>query len=146
MRTERSSSRYLGIAVAVLAMVPVVGMQVGCATRQAMHSGSGVPASQGTVTATKGDNGNTKLTVRVKHLAPPSRVESDAMAYVVWVQPANGASQNVGTLTLDDQLEGKLDTVTPHNRFLVTVTPEPNMLAAEPTNEPVLRFNVESVK
>jgi hypothetical protein len=109
-----------------------------------MHSGYGVPASEGTVNATEGDNGNTNLEIRVKHLAQPSQVASDATVYVVWVQPRNAPRQNVGALVLNDNLEGQLDTVTPHIQFTVSVTPEPSGHVEEPTHQPV--FTAEVVR
>jgi hypothetical protein len=131
-------------AVAVLA-----GTTLGCGmfgsgkSEQTMTSSSDSPAAQGTVRATAGDNGNTALRVRVKHLAPPSKMVSDATVYVVWIQPGDAAIQNVGAMTLDDDLEGRLDTVTPHSRFTVTVTPEPGARGSQPTNEPVFTSDVE---
>jgi hypothetical protein len=108
-----------------------------------MVSAAGVPASQGTVSATKGDNGNTHLSLKVKHLAPPSKVSPDAAVYVVWLQPRNGEVQNIGALTLNDNLEGSLVTVTPHRRFRITVTPEAGGQVALPTHEPVFTSDIE---
>lgn len=110
---------------------------------QTMQSAAKVPASQGTIKATVGDNDNTKVSIRVKHLAPPSKIASDATIYVVWLQPRNGAKQNIGALVLNDNLEGSLDTVTPHRRFLITVTPEPGGRVSEPTHEPVFTADIE---
>ncbi len=134
-------------------VVTLVGAQIGCQKMafwrykpQEMHSASGVPASEGTVRATTGENGNTRVSIRVKHLAPPSKVASGSTVYVVWFRPVDGDSQNVGALVLNKYLEGSLDTVTPHQRFLVSITPEPNGQAASPTNEPVFTYQVESNK
>jgi hypothetical protein len=143
MRSRTAIVRRVVLAVAMSAVVALAGMQLGCARSQAMHSGSGVPASEGTVTATVGDNGNTNVSVRVKHLAPPANVEPDATVYVVWIQAENASKQSVGALVPDDDLEGRLDTVTPHQRFLVSVTPEPNGHVAYPTHAPVFTSNVE---
>lgn len=133
--------------VALAAALPVaaafIGLHLGCAKPQAMVSASEVPASQGTVKATVGENGNTKLSIQVKHLAPPSKIDADATVYVVWLQPRNAAKQNIGALVLNDNLEGKLETVTPHSRFTLTVTPEPNGRVAEPNHEPVFTAEVE---
>jgi hypothetical protein len=134
--------RVLLVAAAVPA-VAAVGAQTACTKPQAMHSGQGVPASQGTVRATSGDHGNTKLTVRVKHLAPPWKMAPEATLYVVWVHPPDAASQNVGALTVDDNLEGRLDTVTPHRRFGLSVTPEASGQAAVPSREPVFTTTVD---
>src|SRR5688572_19057738 len=89
------------------------GLFGGGARTQTMTSGSGVPAAEGTVRSSEGDNGNTNVAVRVNHLAPASKVASDATVYVVWIQARNGTVQNVGALRLDDDLEGTLETMTP---------------------------------
>jgi hypothetical protein len=121
----------------------MAGMQLGCAKNQAMRSSDDSPASQGTVRATEGDNGNTKLNISVKHLAPPSKMATDATVYIVWIEPRNGAKQSVGALSLNDNLEGSLDTVTPHRSFAVSVTPEPNAAVEYPTHDPVFTSDVE---
>jgi hypothetical protein len=113
---------------------------------QEMHSTSTDSASEGTVRVSEGDNGNTKVSVRVKHLAPPSKLAADATVYVVWIQPSKGDKQNVGALTLNKDLEGSLDTLTPQHRFKVFVTPEPSGQVGHPTHEPVFTYNVESNK
>lgn len=144
MSTHKSIVRtFVLAAVLPAALVVLGGMQSGCSSTQTMRSASGVPASQGTVDATEGDNGNTKLAVRVKHLADPSRVASGATVYVVWVRPVGAAMQNVGALTLNSNLEGSLDTVTSQSRFQVSVTPEASRTAEYPTHAPVFTADVD---
>lgn len=143
MRTRTSIVRGFVLAVALPAVVALSGMQSGCSSPQKMRSASGVPASEGTVDATVGDNGNTNLAVRVKHLAAPSRMASEATVYVVWVQPPNANMQNVGALTLNDNLEGSLDTVTPQSRFWLSVTPEASGTAERPTHTAVFTAEVD---
>ncbi|MBK7396167.1 MAG: hypothetical protein IPJ34_07665 [Myxococcales bacterium] len=116
-----------------------------CTQAQPMTPASTVPASQGTVTATAADNGNTKVAVKVKHLAQPSKVQPDAAIYLVWIQPPNGPVQSVGALTLDSDLQGTLETVTPHRRFQLTVTPEANQQVAAPSHAAVFSADVDRV-
>jgi hypothetical protein len=116
---------------------------MGCDKPQEMVSGPGVPASQGTVKISKTENGNTKLELHVKHLAPPFKVAPDATVYVVWLQPKDGAKLNIGALVLKDDLEGKLETVTPHRHFQISVTPEAGGHVNAPMHEPVLTAAVE---
>jgi hypothetical protein len=134
-------------------LTALVGAQFACekvmfwrSKPQEMHSGEGVLASEGTVRVSDGDNGNSKVAIRVKHLAPPSKVSADSTVYVVWIQPREGDRQNVGALALNKDLEGSLDTLTPHRRFKVSVTPEPTGQVAEPSHEPVFTYDVESNK
>jgi hypothetical protein len=131
------------LALALTTIVALAGMQLGCAANQLMHSAASVPASQGEVAATSGDNGNTDLTVRVAHLALPWKVTEGTTVYVVWIQAPNAAWQSVGALTLDDDLAGLLETVTPHRRFLVMVTPELSARVPQPTNDAVLSAEVD---
>jgi hypothetical protein len=102
-----------------------------------------VPASQGTVQASEAANGNTAVDVRVKHLAPASKLASDATVYVVWFQPLNAKAQNVGALSLNEDLEGRLETLTPHHRFKLLVTPEPSGLVAVPSHDAVFTAEVD---
>ncbi len=128
-------------AFALTAALVVAGCGAASAT-QPMQASEANITGEGTVQATLGDNGNTTLQVRVKHLAQPSRVAEDASTYVVWIQPHNADIQNVGALRIDDDLIGKLDTKTPHRAFLLTVTPEPNGLMAHPTHKAVFSSDV----
>jgi hypothetical protein len=139
----------VGMTAAAAAVAALVGAQAGCGMfgggdkEQTMHASSSSPAAQGTVKTSVADNGNTALSVRVKHLAPPSKMGSDATVYVVWLQPGDAAIQNMGAMTLNDDLEGRLDTVTPHQRFTLSVTPEPGAQGAQPTHEAVFTTSVE---
>lgn len=117
---------------------------MGCVTApQPMEASKTSPAAEGTVKAVEGDSGNTVVTIRVKHLAPPSRMARDATVYVVWVQPVNMHPQNVGVLGLDADLEGTMKTLTPHRRFRLLITPEPNGQVEMPSHEAVFISEVE---
>lgn len=147
--TRQTATRMARVGMtAAAAILALAATQVGCMfgggdKEQTMHASSSSPAAQGTVKTSVGDNGNTVLSVRVKHLAPPSKIKSDATVYVVWIRPGDAAIQNVGALTLNDDLEGQLDTVTPHHRFTVSVTPEPGAQGAQPTHDAVFTTRVE---
>lgn len=140
--TLRSTSSLLHVPF--LSLCTAAGLALAsCATApQSMRAGIGTPASEGTVEAVEADNGNTRVTVRVKHLAPASRLHMEATVYVVWIQPRNGTPQNVGAMDLDSNLEGTLQTVTPHRAFQLFVTPEPAGVVERPTREPVFTTDV----
>ncbi len=61
----------------------------------------------------------------------------------MWVQPRGGPPQNVGAMTLTENLEGSMETTTPHHRFTVLVTAEPGPQASQPTSAPVFTSEVE---
>jgi hypothetical protein len=126
--------------VVLPSVAALVGLQSGCAKPQTILSN---PGSQGTVQAKGDGNGNTSLSLRVQHLAPPSQAAADATVYVVWIQAHGAAKHNIGALSLNDKREGSLDTVTPHRRFLLVVTPEPGGQVEQPTHEPVFTTQVE---
>ena len=143
MKTKPAVLRRIALAVFVPGILAIASVPIGCDTTRPMLSNAEIPAGQGTVTVGAADNGNTDVNVRVKHLAPPSKLDPEAKIYVVWIQPSNGAKQNVGALALNDNLEGSLDTVTPHRRFLLTVTPEPGGRVGAPSHTPIFTSWVE---
>lgn len=113
--------------------------------KQTMNTSPENTSGQGTVQATLGDNGNTNVEIRVKHLSPPAKVEADASVYVVWIRPHNAEIQNVGALQLDEDLIGKLNTTTPHRAFTLSITPEPSARMALPTHRAVFTSEVNRV-
>lgn len=104
---------------------------------------SAAPAAEGSAVVTSGPNGNSRLVVTVRHLAPPERIAPGSTAYVVWVTPlGDGAAQNVGALRLDSNLTGTLDTVTPLHDFVMTVGVEADPTAQKPTSTPVITSTI----
>ncbi|MGC4116803.1 MAG: hypothetical protein QM765_20035 [Myxococcales bacterium] len=102
----------------------------------------GLPG-KGVVNAQPGDNGNTKLSVAVEDLGPADRVEPGASVFVVWATPSQGgAPQNLGAIHVDNNLNGKLETVTPLQSFQLFVTAEPAGAITAPTGTPILETTV----
>lgn len=143
IRTVVSRVPFHVIVVASLGILPFT--HAGCAAnapQQPMLSSSENTSGVGTVQVKAGDNGNTQVEVRVKHLSSPSKVAADATVYVVWIQPRNAEIQNVGALQVDDDLVGKLNTTSPHRVFTLSVTPEPGPRMATPTHTAVFTTEV----
>lgn len=136
------SNPVLVIAASGLFALAGCGLFGGSEAKQPMKASAENTSGQGTVEAKVGDNGNTEVEVRVKHLSPPSKVAADASVYVVWIQPRNAAIQNVGALEVDEDLVGMLVTTTPHTAFTLTVTPEPSARMAKPSHGPVFTSEV----
>lgn len=112
-----------------------------------MLASSRVPAAEGRVNVKEGDNGNVKLAVEVKHMAPPERVATGASSYVVWLKPLatgneNEAPQNLGALAVNKDQEGELDTTTPYRQFDLFVTAEPQPNSTAPTGEQLLSTTI----
>ena len=137
-----TTKRALGLAL--VAGLTTAGCMMGPQkTAQPLKSSPSMPGAEGVVTATKGANGNTTLVIRVKHLAPASKVAGDATVYVVWVEPVGGSPQNVGVLAVDSDLQGTLTTITPHSSFRVLITPEPSGQMDSPSHDEVFSSDVE---
>lgn len=98
-----------------------------------MTPGREDPAAHGTVAVKTGHNGNTEVNITTKALAQPSALTPPENTYVVWFQPNGQDPENAGALKVDNNLKGKLDTVTPHRRFKVFITAEkePNLKKPE---------------
>ena len=126
--------------MAVLVGVGVLA-QVGCGpSTWHLTAGPQTAAAQGRVTATAGPNNNTRLEIKVKHLASPHKVTPGATVYVVWVRGINESDlpQNVGALRLDKELTGMLDTTTPLRSFDLLITAEVSSTANKPASDSVL--------
>jgi hypothetical protein len=98
-----------------------------------------VPAAQGQVQTNVDRNGNTTIDVQVKHLADPGAISPGANGYVAWVLPTGTeAYQNIGTLKVNKNLDGRLSTSVPYKSFRLIITPESNTMAQRPTGATVL--------
>ena len=133
VRSEPMRVVLLALALTVVACGP---------TKYPLTSNSHAPAAGGVVKVSSGDNNNSRITVEVHPLAPADKVHSGATTYVVWVAAPGAAPQNVGALTLDGDLNGTLETVTPLKDFAVFVTPESAPAIASPTGPRVLEAAV----
>lgn len=129
--------------VVVAAMIFGAACMTDMGVEHPLQASANLPASEGVALVSEGPNGNTALRVKVKHLAMPHKVADGAEVYVVWVTPHDGGRpQNVGILTVDKELEGTLNTVTPLKKFKVTVTPEMSGEVQTPTNEFVFSTDI----
>jgi hypothetical protein len=112
-----------------------------------MQASPRVPSAQGAVSVQNADNGNYKVALNVKHMAPPDKVATGASSYVVWLRPLATDSktqppQNVGALAVNQDLEGNLTTITPYRQFDLFVTAEPVPNSTSPTGEQLLTTTV----
>lgn len=103
-----------------------------------------IPAAESTVTVDTNRNGNTAFDLTVKHLAQPQRVDPNATVYVVWARgnESSQASQNMGALKVDDNLNGSYSGVTAMREFELFVTAEPSSAASSPTGRTLVHGNV----
>jgi hypothetical protein len=113
-----------------------------------LATSSKLPASQGLIETADGGNGNVRVRVSVKHLAPPEKVVSGASTYVVWVKPLaeDGSPQNLGAIRPDAEMVGTFESTTPLTSFDVFITAEPSPTAQTPTGEKMLWGRVDTTK
>lgn len=119
----------------------------GCGHLVTFSGSRAAPGARAEAKVTRGENGNSRITLKVEHLAPPQEVANGATAYVVWVQNTDhvAPAQNVGELRVDADLEGELVTVTTLTAFDLTVTPETSAQVAQPAGQPILSARIERI-
>ena len=104
-----------------------------------MNASPVIPAAEGSVKFGKARNDNTSVSLSVKHLAHPKKLSPPANNYIVWLRPGkDAAAQNIGALTVDKKLTGKLDTVTALHSFDLFITAEASGQVQTPTGSPLL--------
>ena len=107
-----------------------------------LQASEDVQSAAGKVKVGTEKDGNTKVKVEVERLAQAATVHEDTTAYVVWLRPDGGQPQNVGVLTVDKNLKGKLETKTPFKQFQLIVTAEASANAMLPSGPPVMNAHI----
>jgi hypothetical protein len=108
-----------------------------------MTPSAGVPAAEGSVNVQKSkDNGNTKLDIKVRHLAKPASLTPSEGNYVVWVRPNGEPATSQGEIRVDNDLNGELKAVTASKDFDLLITAEQSGTANSPTGVEVLHAHV----
>ena len=85
---------------------------------------SNVPAATGSVSVKQGDNGNTQLDIKVRHLAEPSKLTPPAGVDIARVRTSDQVTHKIGASRLDSGLNGELKGVTTVNSADLLITPE----------------------
>lgn len=127
----------------LLLIAPLLFIWPWSAKEYHMTAGSNVPAASGTVTAQKDkDNGNTRLELKVNHLANPSSLTPPASVYLVWVRPSGTDAVKQGAIGVDKNLKGELKVVTLSKDFDLLVTAEQSATVTVPSNVEVLHTHI----
>lgn len=132
------SVQFLSLAAIVLLSA--------CAGPYVLESSPDLLSAQGALRVKSTKNGNSKLKFEVKHLAQPEKVSSSAKTFVVWAVPQNSpgvAAQNLGAFQVDSDLEGSIETMTPHHDFEFFVTAEPKGDVGVPTGRKLMWTSVK---
>jgi hypothetical protein len=124
-----------GLAAAVLC----AGLLPGCAARGGHLKGSALAgAADGFVRFTLTPADNLLISLSIKHLPDPEKLDPPAWAYVAWIRTSGGPPLNLGPLNLGKDLNGELKTVTELREFELFVTAEPTAFVERPSGEPLL--------
>jgi hypothetical protein len=128
---------------ALLVMVSLLALWPWASSKEyPMRASSSVPAAAGIVKVQRDKDNNTKLDIRVWHLANPSRLTPPANAYIVWVRPREGAAVKQGAIRVDKDQKGEVKLVTVAKDFEVFITAEQSESADIPSDFQVLRADV----
>ncbi len=130
-------------ALLLYAAAVVVFVSAAEARKYPMTAASIVPSATGQIDTGKDQNGNTKVDLKVEHLANPANLSPAQTTYIVWFQERGGEPQNKGLLTVGKDLKGEFETVTPSKNFDVFVTGETDPMVRTPTGPEVLRATVQ---
>lgn len=110
-----------------------------------MTSAVGVPGASGIVKVQKNrDNGNTKVDIKVNHLARPSSLTPSANDYLVWIRPNSGEAFKQGAIGVDKNLSGELKLETVSKDFDVFITAEQSNSVTFPSSVEVLSAHVST--
>lgn len=126
----------------ILALISALLLTIGCARKLRLNPAPVVPAAEATAKVSSDSNGNTKIQLKVEHLAKPESLRPPASAYVVWFQPLGEAAQNQGVLEVSDDLKGEFTGVTPYRVVDLFVTAEADRRAASPSGTRILQQQV----
>jgi hypothetical protein len=88
-------------------------------------------------------NGNTKVELKVEHLAAPDNLTPPKAAYVVWFQERGTEPLNQGLLKPGGNLKATFQSVTPMKTFDVLITAESDPNTKSPGGSEVMRASVQ---
>ena len=138
----RSAPRSTSSMVLSAALVLAASLAAACGpTKYAVIGTDLVAGADGAVTAdVKRDQGTTKLTVRVEHLAPPARVKPGKTTFVAWQRKDSQTTWNrIGGLEYDEgNRRGELAATVPETRFELIVTAEDAVSVVSPSPDVVM--------
>jgi hypothetical protein len=116
---------------------------VGSAKKFPLTAAASVPAARGQVDVGRDKNGNTRVELKVEHLATPENLTPPRTAYVVWFQERGGEPLNQGVLKPGKDLKATFRSVTPLKVFDVFVTGESDPNTKLPGEPEVMRASIQ---
>lgn len=123
-------------------LMGVVVLSAACAKKVTFPGSPVVPAAEARAKLESDDNGNTRISLRIKHLAQAKKLHPPQATYVVWLQTPDGRVVNLGQLSIGDNLAGELETVSPFREFRLFVSAEPGPEIWVPSGQTVLATEI----
>lgn len=124
-----------------LSFIATIATVSACSSKVQFQSAPSTLAAQPKVEVRKTSNGNSEITLKIRHLTPPEKVAPGSTTYVVWAratEPEGIAMTNVGALRPNDDLEATFKTVTPFRKLVLSLTAEREQTVSLPTTPAVL--------
>ena len=116
---------------------------IGNAKKFPLTAAPSVPAARGQVDVGQDKNGNTKVELKVEHLATPENLTPPRTAYVVWFKERDAEPMNQGLLKPGKNLKATFRSVTPLKTFDVLVTAESDPNTKSPGGSEIMRASVQ---
>ncbi|MEM7160130.1 MAG: hypothetical protein AAF799_45250 [Myxococcota bacterium] len=112
----------------------------GCASRYKLDAEPPAYAAKAKIKVKVNKTENREMTVRIDHLAPPSRIGPNLRGYVVWIHVPGHGTSKAGLLDYNERRRrGTLKATTPHPKFEVIVTLEDDLSVAQPSERVIVR-------
>jgi hypothetical protein len=113
------------------------------ATKYNLTNTSVAPAARGKAEVSiDKKNGNTKVKIKVKHLASPENLAPPKSEYLVWYQESGNNPESQGRLKVDKNLEGSFENTTVYKSFELWITAESDAAINSPQGPEVLRATI----
>jgi hypothetical protein len=128
-------------------LLALAGSAVGCGgpLRYTPRPTQRAPEADATIVAeVNQEQANTRLEIRVEHLAPPDRIQPGAVSYVAFTRRNPSAQwMRVGTLRYNPgRRVGELVTTAPDTAFELIVSAENNTAPASPSGAVIVQQRV----
>jgi hypothetical protein len=114
----------------------------GCSQTVALRETPEAPAAIGQAKISTDDNNNTRIELKIEHLAPPQNLTPPKSVYVVWAEPPDGKPINLGQVVVGQDRDASFETVTPLKVFRVFLTAEDRPLPDAPSPQVVVATDV----
>jgi hypothetical protein len=114
-----------------------------CATTVKSPTDAPALGSDAEIVVKKNKTGTYAVTLDVINLPPPSRLDADASAFVVWLVTEGSPAVRAGTLAYDEgSRRGRLQATSPNKAFNVLITLEKDASPLSPSGKGILNAAV----